>query len=106
MPTTIYTGNHQCRVVNLIECPAGSNTMEVAQAPYVYSSTVGDSIKCCLMHKGQKEFTAEQELMIQQALTRALDHKRGHVLAGGRLVKSSAMMKHWEGKKINTNCTP
>ena len=106
MPTTIYTGSDQCRVMNLIECPACGKTMEVAGAPYVYSNTVGDSIKCCRAHRDQKEFTPEEEVRIQTSLEAAIKNKRGHILAGSKLIKSSALMKHWQGKNISTNCKP
>ena len=106
MPTTIYTGSDCCRVVNLIECPACGKTMEVANAPYVYSITVGDSIKCCNAHRSQKEFTPEEEVRVQDSLKKALGHKRGHVLVGKKLIKSSVLMTHWQGKTIGVNAKP
>lgn len=99
MSTTICTGSEKCRVVNLVECPACHNEMEIAYSVYVYSHTIGDRVCVCRRHLG-KDFTAAEEIEIQKSADTAQLNKRGHILKDGVLVKAPKAMSDLVGKKF------
>ena len=100
MPVIIHTGDEQkCRVAHLIECPACHQSFEVVDGVYQFSVTLGEEVLVCPKHT---MITPVEETCIQTSLQKAIDHKRGHVLNGGRLVKTSALLKKIDSKKLET----
>jgi len=101
MPTIIYTGDEaKCRVTHLMECPACGNAFEVTEGVFVYSDTIGDTVRVCSAHKGG--FSGEYEAHIQSALKRCVDHDRGHIQKDGKLIKKSVLLSKVSEKFSNT----
>ena len=91
MPVVIYTGDERrCRTVNLLECPACGGTFETMEGTFSTSATLGERVLVCRGHG--KALTAEEEVKVQDAFQRAIDHPRGHVQKGQKLVKKSELM--------------
>lgn len=100
MPVIIHTGDEQkCRVVHLMECPACHQSFETAEGVYQPSATLGEKVLVCAKHT---ILTGVDEVHIQTSLRKALDHKRGHVMKAGKLVKKSQLLEKIDNKKLET----
>ena len=101
MPTILYTGDDsKCRVIHLMECPACSRTFEVTEGKFVYSDTIGDTIRVCTAH--EKAFCGDEEACIQAALQKCINHDRGHIQKDGKLIKKSVLLERVPKKFIET----
>ncbi len=100
MPVIIHTGDEQkCRVQHLMECPACTQSFELADGVYQVSSTLGEKVLVCPKHS---ILTGVDEVHIQTSFRKALEHKRGHILKGGKLVKKSVLLEKLDNKKLET----
>ena len=97
MSTIIYTGDEaKCRVTHLMECPACFRTFEVTEGTFVYSDTVGDTIRVCSAHKSV--FTGDEEANIQSSVEKCVKHDRGHIQKNGTLIKKSVLLERVPNK--------
>jgi len=93
MPTIIADGSDKCYSVNYLCCPVcGEKFEQETNAPFIYSETLGDSVKVCPKHDPKKAFTVEEEIEIQNCLQRALKHDRGRITNSSGTVKKSKLM--------------
>ena len=85
MPTIIYTGDPQkCKQINLIECPVCGASFELTEGAFLYSALLDSDVKVCGKHT---ELSVDDELRIQEAVQRAIEHPRGRVQQDGVLLK-------------------
>lgn len=97
--TIIYTGDEdKCRTINLIECPVCGFAFDIIHRKVVFSATIGDRIAVCPEHGA--ELSAVEEVAVQGALSKAMAHNRGHVLANGKLVKRSLLLATLDESKL------
>jgi hypothetical protein len=91
MATIIYTGERsKCYQANYLECPVCGDKFESEDGVYVRSATLDDDLSVCNKHK---EFSAEDEVKIQESLQRAIADKRGRVHKGATMLKRSEILE-------------
>jgi len=91
MASVIYTGDDtKCIQLNYYECPACGDRFEILDGTYVLSSTLDDHLLVCKKHT---EFSATDEIKIQESLQKALNHKRGRVQKDLKLLKRCELLE-------------